>query len=543
MAVSSDSQARINQLATGRFLHTSGPATLSDVQAALGISENSAPADLAAVQAALDVPTHTELAKKLRKVHAKLYNSRSTVTHLRVVHLGDSLAAAKFGQFKSLLDRMMGGFSVSDTNAANSAQGAGTGSAGNDLDISSQTNVITETGKYSYWPTGVVHRIAPSGSARWVIGGVNPTFTTVMVPYFREPNAGTINLVVGGTIVATANAASATLGIDFLTYTQAAGQATVDTTVTGADVRVSPMVHVTNAGQSGLDVYGQMSTGGLLLESATSTPTGRANWQTMIAQIAPDLITFEMDDDFGDAGSNDTAWEYLTGIIDAAAPTADRLIFGSTPRANNDNLKVRARNYLRSQCAARGAAYVFFDSYAIMNSYSDMIAIFGADDGTHPQASAQGFAAQIALAHLLGIDPGVAAYTARAVNDLSRPSILAKLSQFGGTPGRGKLQVYTDNSFEIDWQLRTSRALSINDLAGNPTGWFFSANTGVFKNRAPSEIRINSDTGVARFVGAGSPEGTVTAPPGSTFQRSDGGAGTCFYVKESGNGSTGWVSK
>lgn len=44
-------------------------------------------------------------------------------------------------------------------------------------------------------------------------------------------------------------------------------------------------------------------------------------------------------------------------------------------------------------------------------------------------------------------------------------------------------------------------------------------------------------------AGAGTPEGKVTAPVGSTWRRTDGGAGTCFYVKESGTGATGWVAK
>lgn len=43
--------------------------------------------------------------------------------------------------------------------------------------------------------------------------------------------------------------------------------------------------------------------------------------------------------------------------------------------------------------------------------------------------------------------------------------------------------------------------------------------------------------------GAGTPEGAVTAGIGSTYQRTDGGAGTSFYVKESGSGNTGWVAK
>lgn len=43
--------------------------------------------------------------------------------------------------------------------------------------------------------------------------------------------------------------------------------------------------------------------------------------------------------------------------------------------------------------------------------------------------------------------------------------------------------------------------------------------------------------------GTGSPEGVLTAPVGSTYSRTDGGAGTTFYVKESGVGNTGWVAK
>jgi hypothetical protein len=43
--------------------------------------------------------------------------------------------------------------------------------------------------------------------------------------------------------------------------------------------------------------------------------------------------------------------------------------------------------------------------------------------------------------------------------------------------------------------------------------------------------------------GSGSPEGVKTAPIGSLYTRTDGGAGTTLYVKESGTGNTGWVAK
>jgi len=44
-------------------------------------------------------------------------------------------------------------------------------------------------------------------------------------------------------------------------------------------------------------------------------------------------------------------------------------------------------------------------------------------------------------------------------------------------------------------------------------------------------------------TGAGSPEAVVTAAVGSMYTRTDGGAGTTLYVKESGTGNTGWIAK
>lgn len=59
-------------------------------------------------------------------------------------------------------------------------------------------------------------------------------------------------------------------------------------------------------------------------------------------------------------------------------------------------------------------------------------------------------------------------------------------------------------------------------------------------------VYINSSTSSPFYasivVGSGSPEGVISANPGSLYLRRDGGAGTCLYVKES-TGSTGWVGK
>jgi hypothetical protein len=42
------------------------------------------------------------------------------------------------------------------------------------------------------------------------------------------------------------------------------------------------------------------------------------------------------------------------------------------------------------------------------------------------------------------------------------------------------------------------------------------------------------------FSGTGTPEGNQAAPVGAIFLRTDGGADTSLYTKESGTGTAGW---
>jgi hypothetical protein len=56
-------------------------------------------------------------------------------------------------------------------------------------------------------------------------------------------------------------------------------------------------------------------------------------------------------------------------------------------------------------------------------------------------------------------------------------------------------------------------------------------------------VVFSGNNNVAWTCGTGTPEGVVTAPVGSLFTRTNGGANTTLYVKESGTGNTGWVAK
>lgn len=76
--------------------------------------------------------------------------------------------------------------------------------------------------------------------------------------------------------------------------------------------------------------------------------------------------------------------------------------------------------------------------------------------------------------------------------------------------------------------------------------------TDMVSNLGTSSIRWNAGFISTLFPGAGSvqwtsgegsPEGVLSAVRGSLYTRTDGGAGTTLYVKETGSGNTGWTAK
>lgn len=93
-------------------------------------------------------------------------------------------------------------------------------------------------------------------------------------------------------------------------------------------------------------------------------------------------------------------------------------------------------------------------------------------------------------------------------------------------------RLYEVDSGANDEYLEISAASGTNVIRPQATG------TGT-----ASVVRYHTTTAVFWTSGSGSPESVVTAPVGSIYTRTDGGAATTLYVKESGTGSTGWVAK
>ncbi len=60
-------------------------------------------------------------------------------------------------------------------------------------------------------------------------------------------------------------------------------------------------------------------------------------------------------------------------------------------------------------------------------------------------------------------------------------------------------------------------------------------------NKKKVDLADIAHTSTVLFKGSGDPEGVVTAPIGSLYQRTDGGVGSVLYTKETGDGlNTGW---
>jgi parallel beta-helix repeat protein len=116
-----------------------------------------------------------------------------------------------------------------------------------------------------------------------------------------------------------------------------------------------------------------------------------------------------------------------------------------------------------------------------------------------------------------------------------------RCTNVGGTTA-GSVPSHTSGSVTgadgIKWQFLYTDAAS-NSVVN------VTIDTDAFKirHRQALELADNPGSYVYEYAGSGSPEGVVTSPVGSTYRRSDGGAGTAFYVKESGTGATGWVAK
>jgi len=112
------------------------------------------------------------------------------------------------------------------------------------------------------------------------------------------------------------------------------------------------------------------------------------------------------------------------------------------------------------------------------------------------------------------------------------------LIELAGTEhlGNGRLGIVSNN--DLRWIFENDNSMQPVDNGTQNIGASSKMLGAIYAN----SVRFNASN-LRTFYGTGSPEGSVTADVGSFYMRTDGGAGTSFYVKESGTGNTGWVAK
>lgn len=144
----------------------------------------------------------------------------------------------------------------------------------------------------------------------------------------------------------------------------------------------------------------------------------------------------------------------------------------------------------------------------------------------------------------LSISPD-AAGNVNSLNFQSSGSTGAHAIIAGGNTSTNYLSFYTCNVAAPLERMRIFAAggVSVGDTTDPGAGNLRVGTGNLVLGGAGKAVEFAGNGSVIWRVGAGSPEGAVTAPIGSLYTRTDGGANTTLYVKESGAGNTGWVAK
>jgi hypothetical protein len=119
--------------------------------------------------------------------------------------------------------------------------------------------------------------------------------------------------------------------------------------------------------------------------------------------------------------------------------------------------------------------------------------------------------------------------------------------RFGGVAKLDKAMVFWDDLNEVVTIRTYNGAANVDGLEVDKDGGVVVDGTATGHSKGLGTLNVKNtiylNGGVLWTSGSGTPESAVTAPVGSMYSRTDGGAGTSLYVKESGSGNTGWVGK
>lgn len=440
---------------------------------------------------------------------------------------------------------------------------------------------VKNTNSGDYWINGAHYVLPSGGNIIFQQGGGRAICTKIQLFYIKEPGAGAFKVQTrntGGAYVdevgyASVDASDSSIGVGVITLTKAYGAWDMNVVGLNGTCRFVGAAYEDEI-EGGICVY-QFDVGGLPLATSNQTPLPIKS--AVLNAIGLDACFMEFKD--GSTFSGDFA-EWMSFWSGNITKPVDWVFIGTSPeeveQTSGSKDAVNNNAVLRAYAEANDSIY--FDGYTPLRSWAEVNAAGWGGDGTHLSAAAHAFVAN-QLYRYLGFDvlletPFGGEFRATRLIELAGGSakliwkrdavtvgeMLAKSDvELRGSRGwlyknsngdnrafvacnGGTGHTFTSMSFGVPFtaSLPTMHPSGTNGVYlsngaanGVPTAWFAAKSYKVGGSIYGPEI----------FSGDGSPEGQITATPGSIYLRSDGGAGSGFYVKETGTGNTGWSAK
>lgn len=385
----------------------------------------------------------------LRKIFAKAFlNAAGTPQKIKIVPFGDSLAVTKVTFLQTEINSLLGigsGDNSLITESPTTIQCAS--------EIISGTYETNEADGYAYWPTGPLYQIANGSVVKFTYGGVNPTFTSLVIYYVKEPGAGTMDVEMDDVVVQSIDADNVSVQLGKYEYTQSLAQKKVEIVGTGGNIRIIGVYRKQST--AAVEIY-PCSSGGLPINSAMSSSQARALMAEWMDDISLDLFTFEMDDNGGTQYESDLG--LLGDIIDSCSNSIDCIFIASTPAASNE--KTAQRNSLEKFCYNRN--YHFFDGNTPVAPYATLVDLGWNGDGTHPTQACHAYLSGLMIRQF-GIDGWPYRINRFPNRNTGTRSLFAKDSGIhSGTGNAGTEFTFTTDGFGYDWKIVSPRTTTMN---------------------------------------------------------------------------------
>ena len=360
------------------------------------------------------VNTHSEEAgwAELPAVAAKLYEQRTSgPAQFRILTLGDSVGGLKMNALQAHFQRLAGGSFNGDAFSGVTY---------------TNTGAVLLTSRYDLWYTGNVWEFGAGDVLSYGDGGVDATADLTRLYYVKEPGAGTFKVQIDGVDYQTLNADAAKgLGSLIIDHGSAVQRSYNIVGLTGT-VHIIGWVYE-RRDRNGV-AWGHLEKGGLALRDALGDTTVVDMFRQVVADFAPDLITYEAKEET----DYETFRQVLWNQLDAAAPNAAVLLIGSTPRSGDATVQLAENADLKQ--AAVDREYVYWDGYSPLLDYDNMVALGMEGDGTHPHQSATDF-----LAGIMFRDLFLSQYGAVWPYDVDGDNLAARKKLIIGRLGIGEL--------------------------------------------------------------------------------------------------------